>query len=285
MQVTEQYLIRLDDITPDMNWSNFYKVKEILDRYQIKPLIGVVPDNQDTLIHFSEPHQDFFAYIRELQQEGYTISQHGYRHIYETVDSGLLKLNPFSEFAGLSYEEQYQKLKAGKEILEKEGIRTDIFMAPGHSYDANTIKALSELGFLYVTDGFYHRPYTDGGIVFVPCTMLESYKGTNINTLCFHLNRKTEEELREFENFIRKKQSSIIAFDGEQFQKQSVRKGVRVAISQGKFLILYRLKERISSSKALSEYMVFTYSSNPIVKMLKRVVCLPILAFKFLLKK
>ena len=39
--------VRLDDITPDMDWESFLRFKELLDRYQVKPLIGIVPDNQD----------------------------------------------------------------------------------------------------------------------------------------------------------------------------------------------------------------------------------------------
>ena len=39
--------VRLDDITPDMDWERFLKFKALLDRYQVKPLIGVVPDNRD----------------------------------------------------------------------------------------------------------------------------------------------------------------------------------------------------------------------------------------------
>ena len=39
--------VRLDDITPDMDWEGFLCFKELLDRYQVKPLIGVVPQNKD----------------------------------------------------------------------------------------------------------------------------------------------------------------------------------------------------------------------------------------------
>ena len=42
--------VRLDDITPDMDWERFYKFKALLDQYQVKPLIGVVPDNRDELL-------------------------------------------------------------------------------------------------------------------------------------------------------------------------------------------------------------------------------------------
>lgn len=33
--------IRMDDITPDMNWDNFLALKALFDRYHICPLIGV----------------------------------------------------------------------------------------------------------------------------------------------------------------------------------------------------------------------------------------------------
>ena len=39
--------VRLDDITPDMDWQRFFRFKALLDQYQVKPLIGVVPDNRD----------------------------------------------------------------------------------------------------------------------------------------------------------------------------------------------------------------------------------------------
>ncbi|MDE6984516.1 MAG: DUF2334 domain-containing protein, partial [Lachnospiraceae bacterium] len=35
--------IRMDDITPDMDWAKFLRFKALCDRDQIKPLIGVLP--------------------------------------------------------------------------------------------------------------------------------------------------------------------------------------------------------------------------------------------------
>ena len=69
--------VRLDDITPDMDWERFYKFKALLDQYQVKPLIGVVPDNRDELLKGSGSPMDpepFFEYIwrskeRKLQWE------------------------------------------------------------------------------------------------------------------------------------------------------------------------------------------------------------------------
>ena len=42
-----KYLLRFDDIAPNMNWRLFYKIKELLIKYKIKPILGVIPNNKD----------------------------------------------------------------------------------------------------------------------------------------------------------------------------------------------------------------------------------------------
>jgi len=281
----ELFTIRLDDITPDMNWENFRRIKDILDQYNVKPLLGVVPDNQDKMLHISEGKEDFFAYVRELQEEGYVIAQHGYRHIYETKDRGLLGLNAFSEFAGLPYEVQLKKIEDGKRILQENKINTNIFMAPGHSYDKNTITALKKAGFQYVTDGFYHKPYRYDGLVFFSCTMLDGYKGKGVNTLCFHLNRKSDREIKGFEQFIRQNRDKIVDFDCEKLKEKAVKRSLGVWLAEKKFLFTCRVKGKLSSNKAVAEYMVLTNAKNPVVKLLKRIVFLPVLPVKLLKAK
>ena len=140
-----QIAIRLDDITPDMDWERFLAFKEILDKCGIKPLIGVVPDNRDENLHRAEAADGFWAYIKELQENGWCVALHGCRHIYTTKKGGLFPLNRFSEFAGVPFDRQKEMLSEAAEILEKNGIRTDIFMAPAHSYDRNTLYPISFL--------------------------------------------------------------------------------------------------------------------------------------------
>ena len=50
--------IRLDDITPDMDWKKFNRFKAILDDNGIKPLIGVVPDCKDSKLALNEPKEE-----------------------------------------------------------------------------------------------------------------------------------------------------------------------------------------------------------------------------------
>ena len=142
--------IRMDDITPDMDWTKFMRFKALCDKYRIRPLVGVVPDNQDPNLHLGKPSDapggDFWGYMRELEKEGWCIAQHGVTHIYTTKKMGCFPLNRLSEFAGTGYERQYRALERGKEILASHGISTDIFMAPAHSFDRDTIKALKKIG-------------------------------------------------------------------------------------------------------------------------------------------
>ena len=52
---------------------------------------------------------------------------HGVNHIYTTKKGGLFPLNNFSEFAGLSYDEQYELLSYGVDTFNLIGDRkTDV---------------------------------------------------------------------------------------------------------------------------------------------------------------
>lgn len=201
--------IRMDDITPDMDWKKFEEFKTLLDQYGLKPLIGVVPDSRDENLKKNEARADFWQYVKNLQENGWVIALHGYRHLYTQKKGGLFPLNHFSEFAGVPYEKQLAMLKEGKEILESHGIRTDIFMAPAHSYDKNTLKALKTLGFSKITDGFGSRPYRMRGLTFYPISFrlgssLKKKNGTT--TMVVHTNTVTEKDMERYRSIFAEKE-------------------------------------------------------------------------------
>ena len=113
--------IRMDDITPDMDFEKFYRVKKLLDTYQIKPLIGVVPFNQDSNLMKNPLLEDFPGFLKSLKEDGYVIALHGCYHVYTTDKKGLFPLNNFSEYAGISYEKQNEMICRGKARL-REGL-------------------------------------------------------------------------------------------------------------------------------------------------------------------
>lgn len=162
-------LIRFDDICPTMDFIQFEKALKVLRNYNIKPLLGIIPDCRDTELQIEPYHEDFWEYIRRLQSEGYKLAMHGYTHVYDIQKRGIVNIGFRSEFAGHAYQEQYERIKKGIEVLKAHGIETDIFFAPSHSYDLNTLRALYENGFKYISDGMSAKPVTRNGIVCIPC--------------------------------------------------------------------------------------------------------------------
>lgn len=162
-------LVRFDDICPTMNWQQWKIATDLLDKYNIKPLIGVIPECKDSELQIDAPRSDFWDYVNELQSKGYAIAMHGVYHKYDNKCRGLVNPGLDTEFAGHPYEIQFEKIRIGKEILSIHGINTDIFFAPAHSYDKNTIRALRENGFKYMSDGKSQKIIDYNGLLAVPC--------------------------------------------------------------------------------------------------------------------
>ncbi len=207
--------IRMDDITPDMDWAKFNRFKAILDKHDIKPLIGVVPDNKDTKLQIDAPREDFWEYIKKLQQKGWVVAMHGLTHVYSTREPGIFPIGDKSEFAGHPYDKQDEMIREGKRILKGHGIITDFFMAPSHSYDRNTLKALRKNGFLKVTDGFGKRPYEMDGLIFYPISVsrrdtLKS-KEDGISTFVFHANTMSDRDFDYLEALFDR--AEVVSFD------------------------------------------------------------------------
>ena len=59
--------VRMDDITPDMNWDNFRFFEELFAAAGIAPLIGIVPESRDAKLCIDKPRADFYEYIKKLQ--------------------------------------------------------------------------------------------------------------------------------------------------------------------------------------------------------------------------
>lgn len=277
--------IRLDDITPTMNWENFLKIKEIFDEYDIKPLIGIVPDNQDPKLNIEPARDDFWEFMQRLQYEDWSIAQHGYQHVYETKDSGLLGINDFSEFAGVPYEDQFEKLRLGQEILREHGIYTTIFMAPGHTYDDATRLALEQMKFQFVTDGYSDCPYIRDGIGYLPCTLSKPAIPRKFDTLCLHINGMTDADLTELKTFIQDNLSNIVDFLDVLTPEYFVMWGRRVYHNERRALKKRKKRMWAANNTVMQEYLQKTYHKNPYIKKCKRVFALPVLGVRLITKK
>ena len=114
----------MDDIAPGMDWAKFGRFRALCDRYGVRPLIGVVPDNRDAGLEIDPPREDFFETVKELAHSGWSVAMHGCHHVYTSKSGGLFPLNHLSEFAGLSYEKQSELIRRGRQVLTANGIAT-----------------------------------------------------------------------------------------------------------------------------------------------------------------
>jgi predicted deacetylase len=195
-----QYLLRFEDICPTMDWSVWKQVEEILVQFKVKPLLAVIPDNQNENLRVRGPNKAFWDEVRGWQARGWTIGLHGYQHLYTTRDAGLMGINKFSEFSGLSYAEQTLKLQRALDIFERERVIADLWVAPGHSFDGTTLQALSDLGVRRLSDGFSLYPHLDSrGMMWIPQQLWRFRKMPfGVWTVCFHVNRWTGEDIALF---------------------------------------------------------------------------------------
>jgi len=183
-----------------MNWSVWRQVEEILIRFEIKPILAVIPDNQDEKLRVCDPNKAFWDEVRGWQARGWTIGLHGYQHLYRTRDAGLIGINKYSEFSGLGYAEQRSKLSQALQIFERERVVSDIWVAPAHSFDSITLQALCDLGIRRVSDGFSLYPHLDSfGMVWIPQQLWRFRKMPfGLWTICFHLNCWTAKDIARF---------------------------------------------------------------------------------------
>ena len=207
--------VRLDDITPDMDWEKFHRLEKLLEEYRISPLLGIVPDNQDPNLSRNPVRKDFEEQVKKWEEKGWSLALHGWKHLYTTKKGGLFPLNHFSEFAGLKKSIQKAMISDGKEKLKRIGIQTNIFMAPAHSFDKNTLEVLKEAGFLYVTDGFGTYPYQWKGLTFLPIAFQKSKdieKEDGYTTLVFHTNTMKDEDFLDVEKLFREHRKDFISY-------------------------------------------------------------------------
>lgn len=207
-----RYLFRMDDISWDMNYENFARMRDLFFQYDIRPIIGVIPNNEDNHLKLqvgtvSISEDQFWEEMHVLQHEhGWAVALHGYNHVYVTNDSGIFRFRKASEFAGLPFEKQEQKIREGKRILEQNGLTVDAFMAPSQSLDWTTVEALKVNGITAITDGKGIYPYTQRGILFVPVSNVYPmpYRGIcGVHTAVFHTNTWDSFRFDRVERFLK----------------------------------------------------------------------------------
>lgn len=207
-----RYIIRLDDACNRRDAEKWNRVEKLLDKYGIKPLIGVIPNCEDKSMSEYEDDPLFWYRVSEWQYKGWEIALHGYSHVYCSESGGINPVNNRSEFAGLPKQEQLQKLIDGLAVFKEHNISTSIFFAPSHTFDENTLLALRETGqILMISDTIASNIYWRDGFIFIPqqsghCCKLP----VKVSTFCFHPNVMSDNDFCRLEKFLQKESKNFI---------------------------------------------------------------------------
>lgn len=217
MALNKKFILRLDDACERMDVRNWSRIENLLDKYSICPLVGVIPHCEDPMMNKYPIDAFFWEKVLNWQTKGWTIALHGFSHVYNTKCGGINPVNPRSEFAGNSYDIQAEKIRNGIRILHAHGLNPKVFFAPSHTFDQNTLRALqaeSDIRIIsdtwawnsYLKDGFTYVPQQSGQVRKVPFAL---------STFCYHPNTMKEQDFIKLEHFFIENKDHFMPFPEE----------------------------------------------------------------------
>jgi len=214
-QPKKLFLLRFDDICPTMRWDIWSQIEAALVEHNIKPMLAVVPDNQDPVLQPSPAVPDFWRRVRRWQELGWTIAMHGYQHLYVANDAGLVALRKKSEFASLSPTVQEEKLRRGHQIFTREGIKSHVWIAPGNAFDETTVSLLPQIGIDTISVGWFWKPFIGPHETkWVPCQLsILRPVPAGVWTVCYHHNSWTPSDLSDFFRGLERYRQHIVSLD------------------------------------------------------------------------
>lgn len=211
--MSAKYLVRFDDICPTLNWTIWNEIEKILVEANVKPILAVIPDNQDPQLMAGRREERFWERAREWQAHGWTIGLHGYQHLFVTAECGIVGTHRRSEFAGLPREEQAEKLRLGCAILRQRGLDPQVWVAPAHSFDWNTVAALKTVGVRAISDGLGAAPWTHEGMLWLP-QQFGKFRPMPFGlwTVCIHVDDPPYNDVVSFREAIARFRDSTLSF-------------------------------------------------------------------------
>jgi predicted deacetylase len=199
-----QYLLRFDDLCPTVSRERWQHCRALIEEFDLRPILAVVPDNQDPALQVSPPDPRFWGEMRVMQSAGATIGLHGYRHLCASRGRSLVPLQDASEFAGVPAEIQRLWIHEGLRILREQDLSAKIWVAPRHGFDANTLRALRAEGVGLVSDGLTPRAFLRDGLIWIPQQLWAPVeRPSGLWTICVHPNTATKAQIADLRAFLR----------------------------------------------------------------------------------
>ena len=238
------YLIRLDDACETMHREKWDRIERLLDMYHVKPLVGVIPQNKDSSFLYQTADPYFWNTVKKWERKGWSIGMHGYEHVYTTTNGGLVPIRHRSEFAGVPKNMQQEKIQKAWDIFVTQGIVPKYWVAPGHSFDAETLCALQACtNIRVVSDGISFCSFTQAGFLWIPVQLWKFRKfpfGTY--TICLHPNTMQENDFLQLEKALKHNTTLFSSFDVVSLQKPQRSYGLHTLFAIGWWSI-YSIKK------------------------------------------
>jgi len=198
-----KYLLRFDDFCPTMAWERWQRFIPVIEKFGIRPILAVVPENCDPELENSATDPEFWSRMRTMEAAGATIGLHGYRHICNSRGRSLVPLHETSEFAGVPEETQQKWIHVGLGILRSHGLDPRLWVAPRHGFDVGTLRALRNEGIGAISDGFARVPFMRGGLTWIPQQLWAPVeKQCGVWTICIHSQTATDNAVDEIAAFV-----------------------------------------------------------------------------------
>ena len=222
-----QYILRMDDASDYMDVEKWQRMEDILDRYGIKPLVGVIPDNRDSsLTETYKQDPEFWDKTARWKEKGWELALHGCYHKYTTEEGGINPVNKRSEFAGVSLDEQKKMIRHGADILKSHNIEPKVFFAPSHTFDENTLVALKEeTNIRIISDTIANDVYFENGFYFIPQQSGRARKlPFKVCTFCYHPNMMKNDDFEQLEIFLKGKHSNFVSVQDMKLKERAISK-------------------------------------------------------------
>lgn len=201
-----KYILRLDDACEKMDIEKWVRMEQMLDKYGVKPLVGIIPYCEDPMMDDYPVDSKFWSKVNNWITKDWSIAMHGYNHVYSTECGGINPINKRSEFAGEPLEVQKEKICKGIGIMREHGINPKIFFAPSHTFDKNTLLALkAESDINIISDTIANDVYYQDDFQFVPQQSGRVRKlPFKVVTFCYHPNMMKTADFVYLEQFLEK---------------------------------------------------------------------------------
>ena len=209
-----QYLLRFDDLCPTISPERWERCRKLIEEFRIRPILAVVPDNQDIDLMCSHEDPGFWPRLLEMESRGATIAVHGFQHQCTSHAKSLLNLHRHTEFAGMDLKTQGDWIRSGFEILRGKGLHPRLWIAPRHGFDRNTMRALRDAGVEHISDGFARTPHLRYGVTWIPQQLWSPVvKKKGLWTICMHPHAMSSSEFRRLRAFLENFREQFTSFD------------------------------------------------------------------------